>query len=524
MKVIKLNEIKCIADICRHQARNNSERIAQIFEGRETSYKAFDGLSSQVANGLIAAKCSPHARIGFIGKNSDYFFEVLFGATKANVVTTPVNWRLAPPEIEYILNNAEVEMLFVGAEFYETVQHIAANITTLGKIIAIDGGHNEWENYTHWRDAQDNTDPMLSIDLNDDMVQMYTSGTTGHPKGVQLTNGNYLDAANQGSLGGAGDWEEGESCMVAMPVFHVAGLNTALLGLLQSVTNIVIKDVDPVAILNSLEKYRVKYALFVPAVILFLNSIPGVRDRDFTNLDIMMYGGSPISEDVLLTANEIFECDFYQVYGLTETSGQGAILGPEDHDPARGKLRSCGKAAPTAEFRIIDDNGQDSPANVVGEILYRSGSLMKGYWKNDEATAKSIQDSWFYTGDAGYLDDEGYLFIHDRIKDMIVTGGENVYPAEVENALFSHEAIADVAVIGVPDKKWGECVKAIVVLKPDISASQEDIIAFSKSKIAGYKVPKSIDFVDALPRNPSGKLLKRELRAPYWKDQERQVG
>lgn len=521
--MINLNEINCIADISRYQARINSERIAHVFEERETSYQTFDSLASQVANGLIAAKCSPNSRIGFMGKNSDYFFEVLMGAAKANVVTTPVNWRLAPPEIEYILNNAEVEVLFVGAEFYETVQQIATNITSLTKIIAIDGGHKTWPNYIDWRDAQDKTDPMLSIDLDDDMVQMYTSGTTGHPKGVQLTNGNYLDAANQGALGGAGDWQSGETCMVAMPVFHVAGLNTALLGLLQGVTNIVMKDVDPMVILDSLEKYRVKYTLFVPAVILYLNSIPGVRERDFSNLDIMMYGGSPISEEVLITAKEIFDCDFYQIYGLTETSGSGAILGPEDHDPARGKLRSCGKPAPTSEFRIIGENGQDAPANVVGEILYRSGSLMKGYWKNDDATAKSIQDGWFYTGDAGYLDTEGFLFIHDRIKDMIVSGGENVYPAEVENALFSHEAIADVAVIGVPDKRWGESVKAIVVLKPGNTASEKDIITHAKSKIAGYKVPKSIDFVDALPRNPSGKLLKRELRAPYWKDQERQI-
>jgi acyl-CoA synthetase (AMP-forming)/AMP-acid ligase II len=521
--MIILDQIKCIADISRYQASVNGELNAHIYEGRETSYKDFDSLASQVANGLLAAKCGPNTRVGFIGKNSDYFFEVLIGAAKANVVTTPVNWRLAPPEIEYILNNAEVEVLFVGAEFYDTVQQIAANITSLNKIIAIDGGHIEWESHTKWRDAQDDTDPMLSIDLDDDVVQMYTSGTTGHPKGVQLTNGNYLDAANQGALGGAGDWQVGENCMVAMPVFHVAGLNTALSGLLQGVTNIVIKDVDPMVILDSLEKYKVKYTLFVPAVILFLNSIPGVRERDFSNLDIMMYGGSPISEEVLITAKEIFNCDFYQIYGLTETSGQGAILGPEDHDPARGKLRSCGKPAPTSEFRIIGENGQNAPANVVGDILYRSGSLMKGYWKNDDATAKSIQNDWFYTGDAGYLDDEGYLFIHDRIKDMIVSGGENVYPAEVENALFSHEAIADVAVIGVPDARWGESVKAVIVLKPGSHASENDIITFTKSKIAGYKVPKSIDFTDALPRNPSGKLLKREIRAPYWKDQERKI-
>ena len=196
---------------------------------------------------------------------------------------------------------------------------------------------------------------------------------------------------------------------------------------------------------------------------------------------------------------------------------------PEDHDPALGKLRSCGKPPPTADVRILGEDGQTMPANEVGEITYRSKSLMKGYWKNDEATAKSIQNGWFYTGDAGYLDEDGYLYIHDRIKDMIVSGGENVYPAEVENALFDHPAIGDVAVIGVPDEKWGEAVKAVVVLKPGMSATQEEIIAHSRTKIAGYKVPKSIDFTDVLPRNPTGKLLKRELRKPYWEGKERQI-
>jgi acyl-CoA synthetase (AMP-forming)/AMP-acid ligase II len=238
---------------------------------------------------------------------------------------------------------------------------------------------------------------------------------------------------------------------------------------------------------------------------------------------MLLYGASPISEEVLLTAKEIFKCDFCQVYGLTETCGAGTILPPEDHDPALGKLRSCGKPAATAELRILDDQGQVLPPNKVGEIVYQSKSLMKGYWKNSEATAKSIQDGWFFTGDAGYLDEDGYLYIHDRIKDMIVSGGENVYPAEVENALFAHEAVGDVAVIGVPDDKWGEAVKAIIVLKPNSEANEADIISHCRDKIAGYKVPKSIDFTDVLPRNPSGKLLKRELRKPYWEGKNRQI-
>tara|TARA_B110000503_G_scaffold55621_1_gene89299 strand:+ start:697 stop:2265 length:1569 start_codon:yes stop_codon:yes gene_type:complete len=521
--MIELQALSCVADVSRYQGRINGERIALIFEDRETTYSQLDQRASQIANGLVSELCHPGTRIGYLGKNSDRYFEVLSGAVKANTVIAGVNWRLAAPELEYILNNAETEILFVGAEFYEVIEQLHLSLHSVRKIIAIDGGHAEWPAFVDWRDAQDDTDPMLPIGMDEDVVQMYTSGTTGHPKGVQLTNGNYIDLLDQAANGGWGDWQTGEAVIVAMPIFHVSGTNVGVLGLAQGLKNIIVKDIDPLFILDLLEQHRVRYAFFVPAVILFLNSVPGVQNRDFSNLELILYGASPISQDVLLSATDIFKCDFCQVYGLTETAGGGTILLPEDHDPARGKLHSCGKPGKGAQVRIIGDNGADAAANTVGEIIYTSGSLMKGYWRNDAATAKSIIDGWFYTGDAGYLDEDGFLYIHDRIKDMIVSGGENVYPAEVENALADHPAVADVAVIGVPDEKWGEAVKAVVVLKPGETANEADIIQYTKRKIAGYKTPKSIDFVDVLPRNPTGKLLKRELRAPYWENQERQI-
>jgi acyl-CoA synthetase (AMP-forming)/AMP-acid ligase II len=521
--MIELQELSCVADISRYQARINGPHTAMVFEGRETSYTELDQRASRIANGLITAQCSPGTRIGYLGKNSDAYFEVLSGAVKANIVIAGVNWRLASPEIDYILNNAEAEILFVGAEFYAIIEQLRLSLTRVRQIIAIDGGHSEWLDFSQWRDTHSDTDPLLPIALDDDVVQMYTSGTTGHPKGVQLTNSNYLDLLDQAANGGWGDWESCESTIIAMPIFHVSGANAGVIGLAQGLKNIIIRDVDPVVILDALEQYRVRYAFFVPAVILFLNSIPGVRDRDFSNLETILYGASPISQDVLTTAQEIFKCEFCQLYGLTETGGGGTILLHEDHDPARGKLLSCGKPTQSSRIRILGSNGTDAAPNEVGEILYRSDSLMKGYWKNDAATAKAIVDGWFYTGDAGYLDEDGFLYIHDRIKDMIVSGGENVYPAEVENALFNHPDIADVAVIGVPDDKWGEAVKAVVVLNSGSTAKEEDIIAFSRDEIAGYKIPKSVDFVKALPRNPTGKLLKRELRAPYWKNKERQI-
>ena len=521
--MISLEHFSCVADIFRYQSKTNGSCIAQVFEGRETTYEELDTFANKVANGLLNNNCGSGTRVGFLGKNSDYYFEILAGSSKANVVIAGVNWRLAGPEIEYVLNNAEAEILFVGAEFYEIIEELLPKLAAVRKVIAVDGKHKDWEDYSSWRDSQQNHDPKISISADDDVVQLYTSGTTGHPKGVQLTNGNYLDVLDQAANGGWGDWDEGEASIVAMPIFHVAGVNVGIIGLAQGLKNIILKDVDPVVILDLMEKYRIRYAFYVPAVILFLNSIPGVRERDFSNLEVLLYGASPISEDVLLTAKDIFKCKFIQVYGLTETCGAGTILEPEDHDPSLGRLRSCGKVAPTAELKIVDSKGNSLGPNEVGEIAYRSKSVMKGYWKNEEATKKSISSGWFSTGDAGYLDADGYLYIHDRIKDMIVSGGENVYPAEVENALFDHPAIGDVAVIGVPDDKWGEAVKAVVVLKPGAEATEDEIISYSRTKIAGYKIPKSIDFTDVLPRNPTGKLLKRELRKPYWQGKDRQI-
>jgi len=238
----------------------------------------------------------------------------------------------------------------------------------------------------------------------------------------------------------------------------------------------------------------------------------------------VIYGASPIAEELLVQASAAFKCDFMQVYGLTETTGCATHLPPADHDPARGKLRSCGKPNTGVDIRIVDENGKDVPQGEVGEIIMRAKSNMKGYWHNDAATQDAIRDGYFYTGDAGFLDDEGYVFIHDRVKDMIVSGGENVYPAEVENALFAHPQIADVAVIGVPDERWGEAVKACVVLEMGADVQAQDIIDWARERIAGYKLPKSVDFIDALPRNPSGKILRRELREPYWEGHERRVG
>jgi acyl-CoA synthetase (AMP-forming)/AMP-acid ligase II len=518
------SRLKSVADISRVHAVERPDAVALDFNDRITTYGALDEYASKVAQGLIGLGQKPGARVGYLGKNTDRYFEVLLGAFKARAVIVGVNWRLAAPEIAYVLNDAGCEVIFVGKEFADTVQKILPDCPKLKTVIAMDGGHPPWTSYEEWRDAQKAVDPMLPIAHEDDVIQLYTSGTTGHPKGVQLTSANYLSIFD--CLGNAplGQYEPDDVVLIAMPFFHVAGVNIGLLSLAQGAYGLVLGETDPAEILRLIDQKKITYAFLVPALILFVLQHPNAKTTDFSSLKNISYGASPISDEVLLRAKEMFGCEFLQVYGLTETTGGGTFLLPEDHEPSRGKLRSCGRPAPGHQIRIVDGGNNALPHGEVGEIQIKSGNVMKGYWNKSDATAKAIcSQRWFSTGDAGFFDADGYLYIHDRVKDMIVSGGENIYPAEVENAVMGHPGVADVAVIGVPDARWGEAVKAIVVKKPGLEPSPTEIIAHARERIAGYKLPKSVDFIDVLPRNPSGKVLRKDLRAPYWEGRDRQV-
>ena len=319
------------------------------------------------------------------------------------------------------------------------------------------------------------------------------------------------------------DIEEGGVNLVCMPIFHVAGTNMGIAGMVTGAKSIIIPEVDPSLILKLIEQEKIQHTIFVPAVILFLIQHPESANTDFSSLETVIYGASPITDDTLLKAMDLMKCNFWQVYGLTETNGAITFLYPEDHEISRGKLRSCGKAAKGVGLRVVDSDDNDVPVGEVGEVIIKSELNMKGYWNRPEATAEAIKDGWFYSGDVGYFDDEGFLYIHDRVKDMIVSGGENIYPAEVENALLSHPQIADAAVIGIPDDKWGEATKAFIVQADGEPLDEAEVISYVRTQIAGYKCPKTVEHINELPRNPSGKILRKDLRAPYWEGKERNV-
>ena len=520
--------IATIADIIRSHAAKRPDAVALQVDGGAITFAELDARSNRAANALRAAGVGPGDRVAFIDKNGAEWFDVTFGLAKIGAVNVSVNWRLAPAEMAQIIDDAQARVVIVGPDFAEHVEKIEDALERVDTVIAI-GGHDRWPAYDEWVAGQAADDPGVETTGDDVAFQLYTSGTTGLPKGVMLTNDNFF----QGVSGIADQWRlTPDSVNLAMmPMFHIAGAGWAMVGLYHGAATVVLRDIDPARILQVIPEFRVTNAFMVPAVIQFLLMTPGVDTTDFSSLRTLVYGASPITDKVLLQGIETFGCEFIQVYGLTETTGAITQLDGTDHDPENRPqlLRSCGRPYPWVEMRAVDGAGEDVPIGQVGELWTRSHQNMAGYWNNPAATAEAVTpDGWFRTGDAGYLDADGFVYLHDRVKDMIVSGGENVYPAEVENVLARHPAVADVAVIGVPDDTWGEAVKAIVVLSPEAGLAADDVerelIAFARESLAGYKLPKSVDVTDALPRNPSGKLLKRELREPYWVGVERRVG
>lgn len=516
-----------LSEIARLQALHRPHTVALSFDGRETTYGQFHSRSNQVAHALIAEGVTPGQRIAYLGKNCDRYFEVFFGAAKAGAVTTPIGWRLAPAEAAVILEDCEATVVFVGPDVAAQTNAVLDRIASRPLVIAIDDVPvNGATSFDAWLAGASPVSPSVAIDPSDVVLQLYTSGTTGRPKGVMLTHENILSKQRHASNAEMGwyQWTADDVSLVAMPVAHAAGSLWGMLGLLFGAKGIVVPEFDPLKVLDFVARDRISKMFMVPSALQIIVRQPRSREVDYGRLKCIVYGASPMPVDLLRECMDVFGCGFCQQYGMTETSGVIVYLPPDDHYPGSKRLRAAGVPMPGVEIRIVDDSGAILPPKAVGEVLIRSSSNMAGYWRMPEATQATVSpDGWLRTGDAGYVDEDGYLYIHDRVKDMIISGAENVYPAEVENAIYGHPDIAEVAVIGVPDPKWGEAVKAVVVLKPGARVDVSDILSFARERIAAYKVPKSIEFVESLPRNASGKVVRRLLREPYWAGFERQV-
>ena len=504
-----------IAAVIRRQAAERGDAPALVFGERRTGYAELDRRTDRIAAALIASGLQAGDRIAYLGKNSDRHYELLIGAAKARVILVPLNWRLAQPELDYVVSDAAPKLIVAGPEFATQAKALAG----AAMVIAAEDAEDGLPGFEDWHAGAPDGPPLPSPEPDDVALIMYTSGTTGRPKGAMLTHRSLLRVVDGRPMAEPDffTWRPGEVALIAMPTFHIGGTGQGLRALKGGATAVILKEFAVDAVLDAVARHRVDKLFLVPSAIHAVLQHPSIGVADYRCLRYILYGASPIPAALLRRAIDAFGCGFVQMYGSTETSGTITALSPDDHlsdDPAR--LASAGLPLPGCAIAILGPDGLPAPAGEAGEIAVKSVANMAGYWGLPEETARTIDaEGWLRTGDVGRIGADGYLSVFDRVKDMIITGGENVYPAEVENAIFGHPAVGEVAVIGVADARWGEAVTAIVAPREGAVADGADIIAWARARIAAYKAPKTVHFVEVLPRNPSGKILRRELRARF---------
>jgi fatty-acyl-CoA synthase len=484
-------------------------------------------------------------KVAILHSNCHYFLEAYYGITQIGAISVPINYRLSPGEINFILQDSESKILIADPTYQEQVDTDREQVPGIKRILWTRAGKgNSWlsnkqetageeerdlnyEMALRQMDADNLTDPQIT---DEDIAQIYyTSGTTGRPKGVMLSHKNVCTHA----LGAIAEIHLTDRDVWAhvAPLFHLADAWATWSITWVGGTHVLLRDFAPQAVLETIEKKKVTISNLIPTMLNLMVNHPDVEKYDYRSLRVLMSGGAPIAPEVVRKILETFKCDYIQTYGMTETSPYLTLSILKNHlkklsykDQVRFKSKT-GREFISVELKVINDRGEEIKRDEkeVGEIVVRGDIVMKGYWKLPEETNLSIRDGWFSTGDLAVMDEEGYVTIVDRKKDMIVTGGENVYSIEVENILYLHPAILECAVVGVPDSKWGEAVKGIVVLKPGQKTTEDEIIQFCKERIAHYKAPKSIDFINALPKTGSGKIYKKGLRNRYWEGYEKKV-
>jgi len=499
-------------------------RDCVIFGEQRATYRQFETRLNKLANMLYGLGLEKGDRVSVLSENSMTAAEAMIGIEKSGMVWAPLNFRHVPAEHVYHLNNAGSKAVIMQQQFAEGIASVRDELETVEHFIVDGEGAGGMESYEDLMAKASGRHTAIDIDENDPVALMYTSGTTGHAKGVLHTHKSFgaLATFSAIEMGIKAD----DVVIYVAPINHGAGI---LLPphLMMGVPNILISHLDVDYILDVIQKERVTTMWLAPTIIYFLLAYPNRANFDLSSLRSLPYSSAPIAVEKLKEALDVFGSVFAQAYGLVECPVI-TMLAQDDHvvggsEEQTRRLGSAGREIIYTRVRVVDPDGNDLPAGETGEIIVSSPLMMKEYWRNPEATAEALRDGWLYTGDVGYLDDASYLFIADRLKDMIITGGYNVYPKEVENVIFKHQAVFETAVIGVPDETWGESVMAFVALKPDMQATEEEIIALCRDNLASYKKPKSVAFVDALPKNMAGKILKTELRAPYWEGRERQV-
>jgi acyl-CoA synthetase (AMP-forming)/AMP-acid ligase II len=511
-------EIRTLGDYPNYWARHDPDRNALKTLERTVSFAEFDQLANRAAHFLIGQGAEADRLIGYMGKNSVDFYLALFGCARTRAGLVVLNWRLAPPELAEQIADSEAYVVIVEREFEPLWTAATALMAKPPRAIWIDDA----DTFEAMIAAQPDARPDVAVSEDDTAFQLYTSGTTGRPKGVMLahrgTNMMRLSEHHEPAY----HWERDDSFINALPNFHLLHLGITLQCLYNGVSITIVKQFDPAQVLKTLTALHPTLLTLTPTMLQMLLDHPDAEEADFSSLRLTLYAGSAISLGLIKRAIATMPGQFMQFFGSTEAGGASSILRPDEHDlEDEAKLQSCGRPLPLIEFRIVDGEGKEVAVGEPGELLIRQPAITKGYWRQPETTASVLEHGWYRSGDIAKRDAEGLFYIVDRAKDMIVSGGENIYSAEVENALSTHPKVAGVAVIGVPDPRWGEAVKAIIIPRDEVEAAE--LIAWCRERLAAYKVPKSVDFVDAFPLVPSGKISKKDLRAIYWGSEGRSV-
>lgn len=502
-----------IDDYLDYHARVHAEVVFVTHEQHSFTFSRARARIDHIAGRLAAIGLAKGDRIALLGRNSIEFFFMYLACARLGVVPVGINYRLTPRECAFIIEDSAAKVLFADEELIAPVAEVCPQISA----ICLYGKQTGFPSFQSWLGEVAPPMERTLLQSQDVMSQMYTSGTTGQPKGVLLSHRNIISNVYQTALGSEYTWAPGDEFLLVAPMYHAAGIMIGYTGVLQGLTLVIHREYDSARVVETLRSRPISAVTLVPAMLqMIVETIPRLEAMQFPDLRLIYYGASPIAVPLLRRVITIFECDFTQGYGQTESNSIVAMLSASDHRRALTDrpdlLETCGRAAFDTELEIVGGTGQILPVQCAGEIVVRGPQVMQGYWNNAVATERVLQDGWLHTGDVGRLDDEGYLTIVGRVKDLIISGGENVYPVEIENVLTTHPRVIDAAVIGVSHRKWGEVPLAIIIVEGKEPPAEKILQAFCGEQLATFKVPTHFHFVDQIPRNPSGKILKQQLR------------
>ena len=512
-------------DLFIRAARRMPSKTALIFGQSQVTWQEFNENINALANALLTLGLQKGQRISVLLENCLEYMEIHGAAAKAGFILVPLNYSLKGREIGYIINDAESSALIVGKRYVELIRSLAGELQTIRNYISVGQGNEDMVDYHQLLSSSTIEEPDSDISDEDLLYLLYTSGTTGRPKGVMLTHANVIASCTSTVIGYGIDVSSVN--LVVTPLYFVGGiLLTSYPHFFVGGTNVILEHFDVAKVFETIQQERVTFTFMAPTMIFRLLEHPDRSLYDISTMKTLIYGGAPMPVEKLKKGIELFGNIFAQGYGLTESSGNVAILRKEEHvlkgaERELRRLHSFGKEHTNHEIRVVDKKGSKVKPGEIGEIVISGDVVMKGYWKSPKETSQALINNWLHTGDMATVDEDGYIYIVDRKKDMLISGGVNIYPKEIEDVIYEHPSVLEVAVIGVPDEEWGESVKALIVLKGGKQATEEEIIDLCKTRLASFKKPKSVEIRDTLPKNPSGKIMKHVLREDYWKGLDR---